>query len=100
MTPLPILLLLAAVSAATNGEAPSRGETLAAACNACHGADGRGSPPLPPLRGRSDIHPFLQAWKNAADASGETHLMIRLARGLSAADLDDVAAFYAQQDSP
>jgi cytochrome c553 len=100
VTQLPLLLLLAAVAAAGSEGAPSRGETLAAACNACHGADGRGSPPIPPLRGRSDLQPRLQAWKSAPEASGEAHLMIRLSRSLSPADIDALAAFYARQDAP
>jgi len=105
MTNLPTLLLLAAGSAAANPEQlPSRGEFLASACHACHGPEGRGSPPLPPLQGRSDLRQQLKAWKSMpealGEALGEAHLMIRFARGLSDADIDDLAAYYARQASP
>ncbi len=100
MRRLSTLLLLASVSAVADAEGPSRGEILASACNTCHGLDGRGSPPLPPLRGRNDIRQQLQAWKIAAEATGDTHLMIRFARALSDMDIDDLASFYARQDSP
>ena len=100
MKALPTLLLLAAVSAASTAANPSRGEVLAATCNTCHGPEGRGSPPLPPLRGRSDISKQLQAWQTAPEATGVAHLMIRLARGLSNADIDALAAYYAEQEAP
>lgn len=100
MTKLSTLLLLAAVSAAPGAEDPSRGEMLAAACHACHGQEGRGSPPLPPLRGRNDIRQQLQTFQNSAEASGEAHLMIRFARGLSEGDIDALAAFYAPKAAP
>lgn len=99
MTKLPTLLLLAAVSAAASAEDPSRGEILAAGCHACHGAEGRGSPPLPPLRGRSDIRQQLQTFRSTAEVSGEAHLMIRFARGLSDRDIDELGAFY-RRDAP
>ncbi len=94
----PTLLLLVALSAAVSAGEPSRGERLAATCHACHGPEGRGSPPLPPLRGRSDIRRQLQAFQ-AAEAVGKAHLMTRLAQGLSEQDVDDLAAFYARDDS-
>lgn len=99
-----LLLLLAATSAAAQAESPSRGEFLAGACNACHGAEGRGSPPLAPLQGRDDLRQQLQAWKGSDAATdgvrGTAHLMIRFARGLSDADMDALAAFYARQEAP
>ncbi|MCC5873780.1 MAG: c-type cytochrome [Gammaproteobacteria bacterium] len=106
MRTLSTLLLLAAASAAAaaQAESPSRGEFLAGACNACHGAEGRGSPPLPPLQGRDDLRQQLQAWKGSDEATdgvrGTAHLMIRFARGLSDADIDALATFYARQEAP
>jgi len=106
MRTLSSLLLLAAASAAAEVESPSRGEFLAGACNACHGAEGRGSPPLPPLQGRDNLRQQLQAWKGSDEATdgvrGSAHLMVRFARGLSDADIDALAAFYAQDagDAP
>ncbi|MCC5888013.1 MAG: cytochrome c [Gammaproteobacteria bacterium] len=104
MSRLRALLMTAAIpavmSAATQADGPSRGEVLASTCHACHGPEGRGSPPLPPLRGRSDLRTQLLAWKSSAEASGDAHLMIRFARGLSEADIDALAAYFAAKDAP
>lgn len=101
MSRLQALLLLAALPAVMSmtvqADGPSRGEVLASSCHACHGPEGRGSPPLPPLRGRSDLRAQLLIWTAAPEARGEAHLMIRLVRGLSAADIDELVAYFAAE---
>lgn len=100
MTKLSTWLLAAALTVAASAEDPSRAEVLAAGCHACHGVDGQGSPPVPALRGRQDIQQQLRAFKNAAEATGEAHLMIRFARGLSDRDIAELADFYARAAAP
>jgi len=95
---LGLLLLPSAAATATNA-GPSRGELLAAACNACHGVDGAGSGSVPPLRvptpcATSRLESRLEAWREQPEADGAAHLMIRFARGLSPDDITALAAWY------
>lgn len=95
---LPALLFAAATVAAAPVD---RTERLAAACNGCHGPDGRGSGAIPGLAGqRADaLAERLNDWR-ASDAAGRDHAMARFARGLSAADVRDLAAHYAALAAP
>lgn len=76
------------------------GETVAKEqCAACHGADGNSTnPQWPKLAGQ---HAGFTKQQVAMFKSGERHndLMSPVAKGLSDADLDNVAAFYATQSA-
>ncbi len=102
MRPLPatFTLLLATLPAGTMATADLGVELLAAGCNACHGPDGRGSAPVPALRGREDLRQQLDAWRVAPEATGQSHVMIRFARALDEADVEALAEHYAERDVP
>lgn len=73
---------------------------LAAACNSCHGPDGRGSEALPALEGRQDIGPQLTAWQQSNEAKGPQHLMIRLARALTDQNIEALHHHYRRAADP
>lgn len=95
-----LALLLATVPVGTSATEVGRVELLAAGCNACHGPAGRGSAPIPALRGRDDLEARLQAWRAAPDATGTAHVMIRFARALDEADTKALAEHYAGSETP
>jgi len=78
------------------------GQGKAAACAACHGADGNPSDPqYPRLAGQSERYIARQL---ALFASGERHsgmaaVMVPFAQALSPQDMRDVGAYYARQKS-
>ncbi len=85
------------ISESSGDTGPSRGELLGAACNACHGPDGRGSGSVPALRepcGPSRLTARLEAWRAQPDADDPAHLMVRVARGLDSDDIAALATWY------
>jgi cytochrome c553 len=78
----------------------ARGQQLAAACLACHTADGtRGAPANPILQGQ---HPEYIVKQLAEFKSGKRRnaIMQGLAAGLSEEDMKHIAAFYASKPAP
>ncbi len=76
------------------------GQTKAAACAACHGADGNPSIPMyPRLAGQSEryIARQLALFANGERTSGMAPVMVPFAQALSAQDMRDVGAFFATQ---
>ncbi|RDU99526.1 c-type cytochrome [Trinickia dinghuensis] len=70
------------------------------ACVQCHGSGGAGvGSVFPPLAGQpaSYIEAQLHAWKDGKRAPGPMALMPTVAGKLSDADIDAVAAYYAEQ---
>ena len=89
-------LLVSATSALAAGDA-ANGETLAAACAACHGSDGNSATPMfPKLAGLGEKYLAQQL---AAIKSGERSVpeMTGLLDNLDAQQLSDLAAFYSAQ---
>jgi cytochrome c553 len=70
------------------------GKARAAACAACHGADGKGVAPNPALAGKPEAEQVkaLQDYKSGARANP---IMKGMASSLSDKDMEDVAAYYA-----
>lgn len=91
--------LLAAVTAAAGPV--DRTERLAAACNGCHGPEGRGSGAIPTLAGQDAkvLAERLTIWREG-EAVGGDHVMTRFARGLSPGDVDALAKHYAALAAP
>jgi cytochrome c553 len=92
------LASLAQASTMPKGDAAA-GEAKAAACGACHGADGNSmAPTFPRLAGQGEryIYKQLQDFK-AARRLNPT--MQGMAFGLQDQDMADIAAFYAKQTS-
>ena len=91
-----IFALAPAGPAPASGDAGA-GKTKAVVCSACHGIDGNSINPLwPNLAGQ---HAAYLAKQMKAFRSGERKdpVMGPMAAGLSDADIDDLAAFYASQ---
>lgn len=89
------------------GEGSSRGRVLAEvgdndrrlqACANCHGPDGRGQPPSGPWLAGHDagfLRAELLAWKEGRRRTDPSGAMEVIARFLTPADIDAVAAHYA-----
>ena len=91
-----ICVLAPAGPAHAAGDAAA-GKGKAVVCSACHGIDGNSINPLwPKLAGQ---HAAYLAKQMKAFRSGERKdpVMAPMAMGLSDADIDDLAAFYAGQ---
>ena len=93
-----LTVLTTTLASASVAAPPDRTERLAAACNGCHGPEGRGSEAIPALRGQdaSTLEARMQQWHAAADRDGSDHVMVLFARGLRTADLAPLARHYAR----
>lgn len=79
--------------------AQDEGRALSHACTSCHGIEGRGSTQIPALAGRSasELLALLQELRRpdvAMDVSAT--IMPRLLRGYDDAQLEALAAYFAQ----
>jgi cytochrome c553 len=83
--------IVGVAQAAGNAEA---GKAKSASCAACHGADGKGVPPNPPLAGVPEAQQ-VQALKDYKSGSRPNPLMRGLSAALSDQDMEDVSAYYA-----
>ncbi len=91
-----VVLLSATASLQAAGSAEA-GKQKALTCSACHGADGNSvNPEWPSLAGQNARYAVSQL---KAYQSGERQnvLMSGMAMGLSAQDMEDLAAYYAAQ---
>lgn len=92
------VLISAPAQAGGNAEA---GEQKAAACAACHGQGGAApiSPQYPILAGQyaDYLEQALLQYQSGARANA---IMAGLAAPLSEEDIEDLAAYFASQDSP
>jgi len=70
------------------------GKAKAAACVGCHGANGEGVAPNPPLAGMSESQ-FIQAIEDYKSGKRANPVMKAFATPLSAADNANLAAYYA-----
>jgi cytochrome c553 len=74
-----------------------QGKAAAAACVACHGADGNSEiPGIPSLAGQQP-HYFVAAVRAYLDGSREISTMESALRGLSKIDMENMALYYASQ---
>ena len=70
------------------------GKAKAAACGTCHGPTGAGTPMAPKLAG-VDPAQFVQQLQDYASGKRDNAMMKSTAAGLSAADMANLAAYYA-----
>ena len=95
------ILAMVAVSAMTvsatamaGGDA-AKGKAKAAACGACHGADGISkSPTFPNLKGQKEMY-LVSQMKAFKTGTRKNAIMNGQAKNLSDADIANLAAFYA-----
>lgn len=93
--------LIVATACATFGLASSAmagdvaaGQALSAQCSGCHGANGEGAGPNPPLAGLAeDVH--VKAMQDYASGARDNAVMKMYAAKLSEQETADLAAYYA-----
>ena len=93
LTALTIASLSVAVPAYAAGDVAA-GKAKAASCAMCHGPNGEGTQMAPKLAGE-DAAKFTQALKDYASGKKDNAMMKSQAASLSAADMDNLAAYYA-----
>jgi cytochrome c553 len=85
---------LLAISVAQGAGDAAAGKEKAAACAACHGANGKGVSPNPGLVGKSEDE-LLQAMKDYKSGKRANAVMKGMVAALSDQDMANLAAYYA-----
>jgi len=94
-----IAALILGTTVVADGD-PVNGQRLAFACAACHGADGNSpSAAFPIIAGQHEAY-LLQAMRAYREGSRSDAVMAGAVRVLSEQELEDLAAFYANQTGP
>jgi cytochrome c553 len=100
---LTLIVLPCTTTAAENPPAgdATRGATIAATCQGCHGAHGEGVPATggPRLAGQTADYLAAQL-RDYADARRTNPIMVAIAKGIDAQKQADVAAFFAAEAPP
>lgn len=86
-----LFAISAAAQAAGNAQA---GKAKAGACVGCHGANGEGVAPNPPLAGKTENELF-QAMKDYKSGKRANATMKMMAGQIKDQDMPDVAAYFA-----
>ena len=87
--------LITSVNALAAGDAAA-GKTKAAACAACHGADGMSKvPTFPNLKGQKDAY-LVKQLKAFRDGIRKDPSMNGQAKSLTDADIDNLSAYYSK----
>jgi len=94
LTSAVILALLGACGIAHAAGDPEAGKAKAATCAGCHGANGEGVAPNPPLAGLSEDQ-IVQALQDYKSGKRANPLMKSLAGTLSDQDMSNIGAYYA-----
>jgi cytochrome c553 len=89
-----IFALLLVTGAAQAGGDAEAGKALAANCSGCHGENGEGMDPNPPIAGLDEAAhvEMLKAYK---DGTREDPMMQMFVASLSEEDMANLAAYYA-----
>jgi cytochrome c553 len=86
--------LLSIFGIALAGGDPAAGKAKAATCAGCHGANGEGVKPNPPIAGQPEAK-FIQAMKDYKSGKRPNPVMKAFADPLNDQDLANLAAYYA-----
>ena len=86
-----LVVVLTATAQAADANA---GKAKAATCAGCHGANGEGVKPNPPLAGMPEAK-FTQAMKDYKSGKRANPAMKGIAAGVNDTDLANLAAYYA-----
>jgi cytochrome c553 len=89
-----IVVSLGMVGAAQAAGDAAAGKTKSAMCVACHGANGQGVAPNPPLAGKPEASQ-VQALKDFKSGSRANPVMKGITASLSDKDMEDLAAYFA-----
>jgi len=86
-------LLLVTANASLAGDAAA-GKSRAASCSGCHGANGISANPLwPNLAGQKEAY-LVKQLKAFRDGTRSDPMMTPMAKPLSGADIENLAAYY------
>ena len=88
------IMLLGVVGPAHAAGDVQAGKAKAAACAACHGANGQGMAPNPALAGKSEAQ-LIQALKDFKSGKRDNAIMKGMTSSLSDQDIENLAAYYA-----
>jgi len=91
---LPVILLLAWSGAAAAQSPEREAAALADACASCHGPDGRSQGAIPSLAGMPAAA-FVARMAAFRSGHGDATVMDRIAPGVSPAEVEALAAYYA-----
>lgn len=87
-------LMLATANVSMAAGDAAAGKTKAASCNACHGVNGISANPLwPNLAGQKDAY-LVKQMKAFRDGNRSDPMMSPMAKPLSDADIDNLAAHF------
>ena len=89
-----VLALFAFLTPAHAAGDPQAGKAKAAPCAPCHGANGQGVAPNPPLAGMAEDK-FIEAMKDYKSGKRPNPVMKAFATPLSDQDFANLAAYYA-----
>lgn len=92
------LLFAAASSNSALAADAAAGEQKAAVCAACHGADGNSSVAENPKLAGQNANYLVKQMLDIKEGRREVALMQGMLDGMDEADLEDIAAFYAEQE--
>jgi len=87
-----ILLLTFAGLAMAKGDIAA-GKEKAASCAGCHGANGEGMPPNPPIAGLDEAY-FIKQLQDFKSGSRVNGMMAMFTKPLSNQDMENLAAYY------
>ncbi len=85
--------LVVGVGAAQAAGDPAAGKAKSAMCAGCHGANGQGVAPNPPLAGKPAAQ-LVQALHDYKSGKRPNPMMKNMAAGLSEQDIENLAAYY------
>ena len=94
MRPFAVLAVVAALLAPTGAAFATDLPAAAAVCANCHGTDGRRDGPIPAIAGKPVLLLAGKLRDFKADRVANATVMPRLVKGLSEAEIDQVAAYF------
>ncbi len=92
------LLFTAAFSTSALAADAAAGEQKAATCAACHGSDGNSTVPENPKLAGQNANYLVKQMLDIKEGRREVALMSGMLDNMDEADLEDIAAFYAEQE--
>jgi cytochrome c553 len=99
-TKLAFLILVGALAGtgAQAGGDPEEGKKKSQACAACHGPAGISTAPIYPHLAGQHASYIVRALKDYQSGARQNPIMQPMAAPLSEQDMEDIAAYYAEQD--
>lgn len=96
-TSLSFLAVVLSLGVFSTAQAENReGQVLGLSCTACHGTNGHSPGSIPTIAGKTPDF-IANAMRDFRDGKRPATVMNRLAKGYTDAQIDALAAYYAQQ---